>query len=76
MICLKGLFKRETLNNQGTRLSKIITEKLMCQKMNVWLTLLAFQMFRHFFSGLYFSPRHRVWQSCPRSRAEINQSQR
>jgi hypothetical protein len=29
MICLKGLFKREILNNQGTRLSKIITEKLL-----------------------------------------------
>jgi len=29
MICLKGLFKRETLNNQGARLSKIITEKLI-----------------------------------------------
>ena len=28
MICLKRLFKHQTLNNQGTRLSKIITEKL------------------------------------------------
>lgn len=29
MICLKGLFKRDILTNQGTRLSKIITEKLI-----------------------------------------------
>ncbi|MDD5413138.1 MAG: DUF4325 domain-containing protein [Methylobacter sp.] len=29
MISLKGLFKRDILNNQGTRLSKIITEKLI-----------------------------------------------
>ena len=56
MICLKGLFKRDTLNNQGTRLSKIITEKLMCQKMNVWLTLTALQMSRHFFFRILFSP--------------------
>ena len=29
MIYLKALFKRDTLNQQGTRLSKIITEKLL-----------------------------------------------
>lgn len=29
MICLKGLFKRDILNNQGARLSRIITEKLI-----------------------------------------------
>lgn len=29
MISLKELFNRDTLNNQGTRLSKIITEKLI-----------------------------------------------
>lgn len=29
MISLKGLFKRNTLNNQGTRLSRIITENLV-----------------------------------------------
>ena len=29
MISLKELFKSDILNNQGTRLSKIITEKLI-----------------------------------------------
>ena len=29
MICLKGLFKRDILTNQGVTLSKIITEKLI-----------------------------------------------
>ena len=56
MISLQKLFKRDSLNNQGDRLSKIARKQLLNSTRNAILTLLAFHIFRHNFFKILFFP--------------------